>query len=650
MAELSTEQIRAAVEAYDAFTNTIVQWVILTAQMQSGKTETYLLIACELLRNKQVEKVIIFSGNAENDLRDQLKSSIHHRSPFWKKYRKYLQSKCIDADDICDLMLDVPNKFDVKWGSELNKFNSDPMNTLFIWEEAHYAQSLGQRPDKFLARIGVSGTGTTPLFEANHNRMLTVSATPFSEIVDYKKLDQNKALVKLYPGNGYVGVKQLHNNGKIVEYKTIDDGLKHALNIDTNGQNWWAIVRVTKQNEEHVKSVIVENGWNCISHDTTVTNTSRTEGECAWNQLNVEKTTPSRNTVILIKGMCRMGKNVEKKHLLFMFETSKTSNTDTILQSLLGRACGYQREVFVYLHEDICKDDIQKYIQSWDGDDNAIPCRAKNLVKPVSEKKNVPIIPIKIEFISDTPFETSARNNRTQFRDMIISNICRLMCDNDNQVVNKNTDNRVHDKITKSPIQDFTIRYISDSKKTYNMDTAIRIADAFNCDKRENFGSGCGTSGNQIVIWSLENCNNVVTGFGYNTFYITTSIERIDTEPVKIPSTTGNEVFSNDRTNGEYTIPLTMDTAYSIEQMKVELCEKIELSNLDISNRPRRITCGESAIIVSQAVLDALSKNGTIYETIKTRFNVILDFGKKRGKTPNKLKENGITRLEYISW
>ena len=49
-----------------------IRWTTLLAQMQSGKTEAYLLVACEMLRISRVESVVVFSGNAETDLKDQL--------------------------------------------------------------------------------------------------------------------------------------------------------------------------------------------------------------------------------------------------------------------------------------------------------------------------------------------------------------------------------------------------------------------------------------------------------------------------------------------------------------------------------------------------------------------------------------------------
>ena len=86
-----------------------IRWTTLLAQMQSGKTETYLLIACELLYVERVEDVVIFSGNAETDLKDQLVDIIGGVEPkFWRKYRRYLEEECgIDryvAEDLTDKM------------------------------------------------------------------------------------------------------------------------------------------------------------------------------------------------------------------------------------------------------------------------------------------------------------------------------------------------------------------------------------------------------------------------------------------------------------------------------------------------------------------------------------------------------------------
>ena len=53
------------------------------------------------------------------------------------------------------------------------------------------------------------------------------------------------------------------------------------------------------------------------------------------------ETAPDKTTVVILDGRLRCGKRVPKKHIGFVWETSKGANTDTIIQSLLGRICGY---------------------------------------------------------------------------------------------------------------------------------------------------------------------------------------------------------------------------------------------------------------------------------------------------------------------
>ena len=64
------------------------RYCILNALMQSGKTDTFTLVACELHRKRKITKCIIISGNCEIALRDQLKN----REEFHNKYLRYLNN------------------------------------------------------------------------------------------------------------------------------------------------------------------------------------------------------------------------------------------------------------------------------------------------------------------------------------------------------------------------------------------------------------------------------------------------------------------------------------------------------------------------------------------------------------------------------
>lgn len=73
---LSEQQLKAGKEVFESFDQGLYRWCVLLAQMQSGKTECYLFCCCECIRKKIVDNVVIFSGNTDIDLRDQLKTEV----------------------------------------------------------------------------------------------------------------------------------------------------------------------------------------------------------------------------------------------------------------------------------------------------------------------------------------------------------------------------------------------------------------------------------------------------------------------------------------------------------------------------------------------------------------------------------------------
>ena len=95
-------------------------YVLLVAQMQSGKTGTYLEVAKKLFQEGTIESVVIFSGNRERMLYRQTVDRVN-------EVRK----------------TKVPIK--VVWGGDLNKFvPNKSLKTLYIWDESHYGQTKGK--------------------------------------------------------------------------------------------------------------------------------------------------------------------------------------------------------------------------------------------------------------------------------------------------------------------------------------------------------------------------------------------------------------------------------------------------------------------------------------------------------------------------
>jgi len=659
MQSFSEQQILAAKDAIEAFRRLMYAWVILLAQMQSGKTETFLLIACELIRSSLVDHVVIFSGNAETDLREQLKAQITGlRSTFFRKYKRFLRENGMEDEDERDDFIDVLiSKIIVVWGSELDSYSGPTTKTFFIWEEAHHAQSKMQRPDKFLHKIGVSADGNEECLQRNDNLMMTISATPFSELSDNLRKDQGKYLVKMQPGNGYTGVKQIRDSRRIRTFKNKETGIAEALDLPKQNKKWYGIIRVSQKNEDIVKTAIELNGWRWVVYDSVSTcREERALGEETWKSMQRE---PAENTVIIIRGKCRMGKNLEKEHLLFVFETSKKSNTDTVLQSLLGRVCGYSTgsdKVIVFLSEKIVSSgEIDRYIEMWEHDGIQImPTTANNL----SEKKvklHVPIIPIRVS-IDRTQYPTNDRSH-------LISCLRNAFATGEG-IVNKNSESafeEVRSKVIHSDSK-YLNAHRADARKEHQLKNLREVCTAHETGIARDFGSGGGidSQAKEIKYWFAK---RNVTGFDLDVLYVTAHVTREDTGDYYIPATTGNEVFAHcleDRTevfgNGGMTIRLSSHTATDDAAMSSELCKLIELS-LEVQGCDRKIaSCWDNAekefkgIIVTPQIYKKLQKGGSIHQYVRQHYQLELNTCKSSGRVPKSLESRGFIKLASISW
>ncbi len=416
MNEFSIQQLTAKNEAIESFHKNASRWSILLAQMQSGKTNAFLLIACEMIRLNLVSYAVIFSGNTETELRNQIQNQLDNPNLFFKKYRKYLSDEGVEELECESFIAELfsNKKLCVVWGGKLTSYAGPKTNTLFIWEESHFAQSKSQRPDKFLQSINISADGALDYLANNNNYVVSVSATPFSEISDNYYFDQHKHIIKMCPGENYVSVKDIYESGRIREFADMEGCMKSALSLDTHDKKWYGIIRTTKKYRDIIKKSCASAGWNCVSYDSVSNDIA---GENAWNNMGVE---PERNTVILIRGKCRMGQNLEKKHLLFAIDSSPLSRTDTVLQSFIGRVCGYSEgsdRVIVYLSKEIVKKgDIKRYINLWEADGiQVVPKYGNNLsntgivgderfrqvLKEFMENRRLPNLPVDPEPIME---------------------------------------------------------------------------------------------------------------------------------------------------------------------------------------------------------------------------------------------------------
>ena len=590
-------------------------YVMLLAPMQSGKTATYKLTACEMLRQGLVEHVVIFSGNREKALHLQ---TANHGS-FRRNYRNFLRrtlsvEEAEEQEEKCEI--------EVFWGPKLKSYVPKP-RTLYIWEESHYAQSQGQQVDAFLQKCGIQATGEAP--EGCY--VLSVSATPFSELSDNHHLAQEKPIVRLVPGEQYLSVKKMMANRQIRNIPKKD--LKEKFTQLVQGLRRYALVRASTKKQDAMVQVAQEAGCQVIHYDM----------EHDTN-LDLLDHAPTQPTVIFIKGKCRMGQRINKAHIDFCLESS--TNTDTIFQGLLGRCCGYDsfETIKIYI-VNLKVDEIQRFIDLFDGN-LTVPRKAANITEGVIKVRRA-IIPMRLP-LDDDPEDCEAReillredeieNHNPPEDTAKIMPILRSIC---------------HARATlsrdRTPSQkEFAKGWkLHESGEIYTTGLPL-IRDAHKSRiPTSEFGSGGGASStkDEVVVYKGErktrDGNKLV-------LYIAMQIEDEHLlEEARVPVTTGKEVFCRAEEDEEltYTTKIKPECRTDAVLLERTLNECMRLSRSDTLDAPTKI---KGPITMTQKVFEALTE-------MKPRFlakGFQLEEVVMRGRKPANLGTD--VRLASISW
>ena len=322
-------QMAAATNILAAFSTGTQNYALLIAEMQSGKTGAFQALIRQALETHLVDRVYILCGSAETVLRKQAHDETEKYNPVPKA-----------ADQIV-----------IYFRTDFAK-PTTTMNThraLIVIDESHLDSFNGSEMMVFLARHGLTLQGTSPAMTANQTYICSVSATPYAELA---KIRDGTALPKhvehLQPGPGYYGLRHYEADGLLRETYDIaaNSDAFRALLTSVTAPKWILMRAVNTETIETVRAICsIENmppimEYTSARKDVTLT---RKEAE----SLGMPPTTstlespPAVPTIVHIKGTCRVGKVVPKQHIAFVWEDSKSPRTDTLVQALPGRMCGY---------------------------------------------------------------------------------------------------------------------------------------------------------------------------------------------------------------------------------------------------------------------------------------------------------------------
>ena len=372
------EQIGHGNKIIDKFTQE-QPFTILLAQMQSGKTGTYLFTAFEMVRLGLVKNVVVICGSSDTSLREQAKTDLH------KALKGFQRETLVNGDGEGGLHL-IDAEIDVFFSQDLAKLDEIKEETLIIHEESHMAQSKNNIPFKrFYQKNNLDKALMGDFTELKEKRcyILGISATPFSEIVANKKVQTNdwtseetsaldnvnldaKNFYFMQPGSGYIGVSDFLESGAIkFEAENIKaDDCVHISSVIRKGSAKY-----------HQKYIVVRT--QCAEKDEdmmrTIASTCSVDYKSVFggsgSTLDFMNTQPLKTTLVHICGRFRMGQVVPKIHIAMVYEQSKNPNADTILQGLLGRVCGYRAsgshtdvDIFISAKSEGL---VRKYHEAW---------------------------------------------------------------------------------------------------------------------------------------------------------------------------------------------------------------------------------------------------------------------------------------------
>jgi len=334
----------AANRVFQQWATTDCRETLLKASVQSGKSGCYQYLIYMMFTHNLIDNAYIICGSNEKELLSQCETDVD----------KYHSDK------------EYHSRIKVIFRN--NNFKNDVMEktrALYIIDETHLVADDDQTLARFLGRHTISLGGTRPHMIEREMYVLTVDATPYAEesAIIYKDLDGEKNIVVLQSGANYYGPHDYLRDGKIQKGNelfnlTREDGTHNFVKALREGAvNKYVLIRVQRNNKQYIKmkSILdteVRSGRINLLYYTSEYDKhkqqiaiTRNEQDAYINKygqlIHCLEDEPDKTTVVLIIGRLRCGKRVPKRHIAWVWETSTSAKTDTILQGLIGRMCGY---------------------------------------------------------------------------------------------------------------------------------------------------------------------------------------------------------------------------------------------------------------------------------------------------------------------
>lgn len=355
------EQIAAASNIFAAFNDkgAEIKYALLSAFCQSGKSGAFHYLIRLMLQKGIIQHAYILCGSTETILRNQAKEDTKKFNPEYYKE-------------------DNTGAIQVYFRQDFEKTTMDVVNTLIVVDESHLDQGKNQMLATFLYRHGgISMDGNPVPLKEKNTFFLSVDATPYAELAALEHKESHpKHVETLVPGPGYYGLAQYNFNGNLKETFSIAGQAGRFANILHKYPKKYALLRLTnmgktsKEDEEKVLEICQKM---CLpvcyylegKKDIAVTQKEKVELRL---KASLEEA-PEKTTVVIFRGTLRAGKVVPKQHIGFVWEGSAKGKTDSLVQGLPGRMCGYDfnkdgSKPMLFVPPDSLKENLSKVIKA----------------------------------------------------------------------------------------------------------------------------------------------------------------------------------------------------------------------------------------------------------------------------------------------
>ena len=309
------EQITAANNIRAEFLSKRFRYAMLIARCQAGKTGAFQELIRLMLLNGDINRAYILCGSSETELRDQAHVDTILANPV-----AYARGE-----------IKVLFRQDFK-GAEM-----DVTRALIIVDESHLDQTQKQELDLFLSRYGLSMAGDPRVLAEKDTFMLSVDATPYSELSALLHKESHlKHVEQLAPGAGYFGIQEYLYGGLMKPTYDISSAEAAFQELVISRGKKYAIMRLNAGKHAEKQEAVATAVYRRLGGNVLYFTAEKTQIEIS--KLN---DAPDVATLVIVRGRLRAGKVVPKQHISFVWEGAKTSKTDALVQGLLGRMCGY---------------------------------------------------------------------------------------------------------------------------------------------------------------------------------------------------------------------------------------------------------------------------------------------------------------------